>query len=136
VKIASKYFRALLVSLSDITDIVSARIYEEVLPKGYTLPAVTYWLNGGGWTGPGLQERGVTVRCWATQRGDAHDLFEATRGELLDADEEDGFKQHTATVGGVSSPVLVWQDGSEIVLTDSDTEEHVVQAEYRVAMEL
>lgn len=122
-KIAAKYVRALLASKSGITAIVSTRIYSGALPKGYTLPAITFWPDGTGDSvveQDGIQERGFAVRCWAVSELGAYDLY-ATVCDALFASNT-----HSVTVGATTDTLTVWRNGAETPLEDSDTGEHSV----------
>lgn len=138
----SSYVRALLVSKSGITALVgtgaNARIYEQYLPRTYTLPAIMFYSDGGGDVGPApanaqneaaLQMKTFRVLCWASTLLAAEQLSAAVHDALTASD------RHTATVGADTATLSVWQEGGESPDTDPDTAERYVETTFGVAMD-
>jgi len=84
-----KALRSVLIAASDVTDLVSSRIYPEHRQQGNDFPAITYQLLG---TSPQNSTSGHTsitraimaFDCIATSYGAAKILAEAVRQALMD----------------------------------------------------
>lgn len=85
--IIEKGLFAYLSNESDITDIVSTRIYPMIVPQGTAYPAITYDLtantpemtNDGE---SGLTEANFVLKCWAATYAEAKNLAETLRLNL------------------------------------------------------
>lgn len=129
-KDAIEYFRAVLVSKTAITSLVSTRVYGELLPKGYTLPAIRIEGDGGGWTSTEapIQERSIAVECWAATPTAAKTLWKAVYDALS------AFPEHSATVGGVTEILTVYLDGGEEIGQQDETTQFYCFGTYIIGM--
>jgi len=73
-----------------ISDIVGTRVYHGLRPKGTTLPAINYFMLGGGTRENGIETQVYTINCRATDPGTARnlarevvDLFAGTSGTAI-----------------------------------------------------
>ncbi len=89
-----------LAGSTDVTSLVSTRIYRQTLPQDATVPALTFTRVSGPRlhisTGPSGMARGTfQIDCWAVDAGTAEDLAEAVRQRL------DGWSATTLNVNNV-----------------------------------
>ena len=125
---AANIFRDLVLDQAAVVSLVVARVYEGVLPKSVTLPAITYDVLGGEFLGETavFQQVDIVVRCFASTRAGAHALY----GALFDGLNSD--TQHTLTGGEVVSGVAA--EGSELLLIDPDLEPRAFYAQGQFSM--
>ena len=76
-----------LAAQTDVTDIVSTRLYQGKRPQGSDLPALTYEVTSDSDVdyqdgATGLSEAYVSFDCWAADPGGAKTLRDALRGVL------------------------------------------------------
>jgi len=126
-KTSNEYIRSLLLAQPNVIEIVVARIYSTMLPKGATLPAITFWSDGGGWLGDAdafpFQDQSIIIRCWAETEAAAYTLF----GTLFD--DLTGMPGHTISGEQIIARV---QGGSEMTGEDNDTRARWVQCAFQI----
>ena len=77
--------RAYLITQSDLTDIVSTRIFCPALPENTTLPAVSFSTVGGPPSNPNITkivDPTVQFDCWADNPIEAREVYRALRSAL------------------------------------------------------
>lgn len=76
---ANKAIRDFLITQTSLTALVSTRIYNPSLKKGYTLPAIAYSIRGGNSDPyiPGILAPSFEFRCYDDDPIDAREVYRA-----------------------------------------------------------
>lgn len=117
-----------LAATTAVTDIVSTRIYPEMLPENPTLPAITYQRTSGARTqvmsaASGLAAPHFQVDAWAATYAAVKALATQVRKAL------DGYTGTLGGTGGVAADIMLLND---IDLLDPETGWHRVVMDFEI----
>jgi len=103
---------------SDVTNIISTKIYPSVLPQGGSLPACTYSQISGVrihamGQDPGLTHPRYQISSWSTSYSQVHSLAEKVRQSLQDYSGTTG--------GGVNIQRIFFDQETELPEVDQDS---------------